>query len=195
MAEILEEIDSWMEHIWLKIIKEEYDQSRILEESNLHSAVYFHLRRLIESSKTKITKPFIYSEMPFSTTAGGEGKKNPRVDLAVVILDEKKETPIDLLAVIEVKQYESHVNSIGIQKDLDHLEALQKGIYYPYSKSPKKLRARSAYFLYLVDKGEISFDTRLRRIIRKLKKNGFLKVFLGYGDKGEFITSIENQGG
>jgi hypothetical protein len=29
--------------------------------------------------------------MPFSTTMVGEGKKNPRVDLAVVILDEDKE--------------------------------------------------------------------------------------------------------
>jgi hypothetical protein len=40
MSEILEEIDSWMEHIWLKVVKEEYDSSRILEESNLHSTVY-----------------------------------------------------------------------------------------------------------------------------------------------------------
>jgi len=67
--------------------------------------VYFHLRKLIESSKTKKTKPFIYSEMPFSTKMRGEGKKNPRVDLAVAILD--KETPIDLLAVIELKHYDS----------------------------------------------------------------------------------------
>jgi hypothetical protein len=102
--------------------------------------VYFHLRKLIESSKSKKTKPFIYSEMPFSTAIGGEGKKNPRVDLAVVIL--KKETLIDLLAVIEVKHYDFHANSIGIQKDLDHSETLRKGIYYPYSKSPTKLRAR-----------------------------------------------------
>jgi hypothetical protein len=142
MAGILEEIDSWMEHIWLKVVKEEYDSSRILVESNLHSTVYFHLRKLIESSKSKKTKPFIYSEMPLSTTMKGEGKKNPRVDLTVVILDEKKEAPIDLLAVIEVKHYDFHANSIGIQKDLDHLEALRKGIYYPYSKSPTKLRAR-----------------------------------------------------
>jgi hypothetical protein len=49
MAGTLEEIDSWMRHIWLKVIKAEYDQSRILEESNLHSTVYFHLRKLIES--------------------------------------------------------------------------------------------------------------------------------------------------
>jgi len=64
--------------------------------------------------------------MPFSTTIRGEGKKNPRVDLAVVILDEEKETPIDLLAVIELKHYDYHANSIGIQKDLDHLEALRR---------------------------------------------------------------------
>jgi hypothetical protein len=43
---MLEKINSWVEHIWLKVIKEEYDQSRILEESNLHSTVYFHLWRL-----------------------------------------------------------------------------------------------------------------------------------------------------
>ena len=91
------------EHIWLKVVKEEYDQSRILEESNLHSTVYFHLRKLIESSGKR--KLFVYSEMPFSTTMRGEGKKNPRVDLAVAILD--KETPIDLLAVIELKHYDS----------------------------------------------------------------------------------------
>jgi len=29
-----------MRHIWLKIIKKEYEQGRILEESNLHSTVY-----------------------------------------------------------------------------------------------------------------------------------------------------------
>ena len=101
----LREIDSWMEHIWLKVVKEEYDSSRILVESNLHSTVYFHLRKLIESSGKR--KLFVYSEMPFSTTMGGEGKKNPRVDLAVVILDEDNETPIDLLAVIELKHYDS----------------------------------------------------------------------------------------
>jgi len=99
------EIDSWIEHIWLKVVKKEYDSGRILEESNLHSTVYFHLRKLIESSKSKKTKPFLYSEMPFSSKIRGEGKKNPRVDLAVVILE--KETPIDLLAVIELKHYDS----------------------------------------------------------------------------------------
>jgi hypothetical protein len=183
---MLEVIDSWMEHIWLDVVKREYDNGRILEESNLHSTAYFHLRKLIESSKTKKPRPFIYSEMPFSTTTKGKGKKNPRVDLAIVILDENKETPIDLLAVIELKHYDFHANSIGIQKDLDHLEALQKGIYYPY-KPIKKLVARRAYFLYLVDKGKISFDASLRRKLELLKKNGYLKVFLGYGDKDEFI--------
>ena len=122
----------------------------------------------------------------------GEGKKNARVDLAVIIL--KNETPIDLLAVIELKHYDSHTNSIGINKDLDHLEALRKGIYYPY-KPTRKLIPSRAYFLYLVDKGKISFDPTLQQKIERLKKNGYLKVFLGYGDKGGFITSIENQGG
>ena len=187
----IEEIDLWLRHIWLKMVKIEYDSSRIFEESNLHSTVYFHLRKLIESSGKK--KLFIYSEMPFSTTMGGEGKKNPRVDLAVVILDEDKETPIDLLAVIELKHYDYHANSIGINKDLDHLKALRQGVYYPY-KPTKKVIARRAYFLYLVDKGKISFDSTLQHKIERLKKNGYLKVFLGYGDKGEFITSIENQG-
>jgi hypothetical protein len=74
------EIDSLMEHIWLKVVKKEYEQGRILEESNLHSTVYFHLRKAIESSKSKKPKPFIYSEMPFSTTMRGEGKKKPRED-------------------------------------------------------------------------------------------------------------------
>lgn len=106
------EIDSRMRHIWLKVVKKEYDNGTILEESNLHSTVYFHLRKLIESSQSKKTKPFIYSEMPFSTTMKAKGKKNPRVDLAVVIL--KKETPIDLLAVIELKHYDFHANSIGV---------------------------------------------------------------------------------
>ena len=80
----------------------------------------------------------------------------------------------------------SHANSIGIQKDLDHLEALQKGIYYPYSKSPRKLNARRAYFFYLVDKGKISFDSRLQRKIDRLKQEGYLKVFLGQKENREF---------
>jgi hypothetical protein len=103
MAGMLEEIDSWMRHIRLKVVKKEYDNGRILEESNLHSTVYFHLKKLIESSGKR--KLFVYSEMPFSTTMSGEGKRNPRVDLAVAILD--KETPIDLLAVIELKHFDS----------------------------------------------------------------------------------------
>lgn len=45
MSEMLKEIDSWLEHIWLRVVKNEYEQSRILEESNLHSTVYFHLWR------------------------------------------------------------------------------------------------------------------------------------------------------
>jgi hypothetical protein len=174
----LRDIDSWMRDIWLKLVRKEYEQSRILEESNLHSTVYFHLRKLVESTKAKKTKPFIYSEMPFSTTMSGEGKKNPRVDLAVVILDEEKEAPIDLLAVIELKHYDIHYNSIGVNKDLDHLEALRKGVFYPYSESPRKLRATRAYFLYLVDKGPISFDRELQRKIDRLKGDGYLKVFL-----------------
>jgi len=185
MAGKMIEIDSWMDHTWLKMVKKEYDSSRILEESNLHSTVYFHLRKLIESSGKK--KPFIYSDMPFSTKMRGEGKKNPRVDLAIVILDEENEAPTDLLAVIELKHYGIHYNSIGIQKDLDHLKALRQGVYYPYTESPRKLKARRAYFLYLVDKGNISFDSTLKHKIERLKKNGYLKVFLGYGDKGEFI--------
>jgi len=175
MAGMLEEIDSLLRHIWLKVVKKEYDNGRILEESNLHSTVYFHLRKLIEGSKNKKTKPFVYSEMPFSTKMRGEGKKNPRVDLAVVMLDDKKETPIDLLAVIELKHYNYYVNSIGINKDLDHLLALRKGVYYPYEPT-RKLKASRAYFLYLVDKGKISFDASLKRKIEMLKKNGYIKV-------------------
>jgi hypothetical protein len=162
----LREIDSLMENIWWKVVKREYDSGRILEESNLHSTVYFHLRRSIENSKSNKKKLFIYSEMPFSTTIRGKGKKNPRVDLAVVILDEDKETPIDLLAAIELKHYDIHYNSIGVNKELDHLIALRKGIYYPY-KPTKRLIPRSACFLYLVDKGEISFDSTLKRKIEK----------------------------
>jgi hypothetical protein len=124
--------------------------------------------------------------LPFSRTIRGEGKKNPRVDLAVVILDEDEETPTDLLAVIELKHYDIHYNSIGVNKDLDNLGALRKGIYYPY-KPTRKLIARKAYFLYIVDKGKISFDSTLQRKLELLKKNGYLKVFLGYGDKGEFV--------
>jgi len=91
MTGMLEEFDSWLRRIWLEVVKREYQQGRILVESNLHSTVYFHLRKLIESSKSKKTKPFVYSEMPFSTTTKGKGKTNSRADLAVVILDEDKE--------------------------------------------------------------------------------------------------------
>lgn len=50
MAGMLEEIDSWTRQIWLEVVKKEYDSSRILEESNLHSTVYFHLRKFKGSS-------------------------------------------------------------------------------------------------------------------------------------------------
>jgi hypothetical protein len=66
------------------------------------------------------------------------------------------------------------------------LEALQKGIYYPY-KPVRKLIPRRAYFLNLVDKGQISFDSSLERKIERLKKNEYLKILLGRGDKGNFV--------
>jgi hypothetical protein len=91
-----------------------------------------------------------------------------------------------LLAVIEIKHYDYHTNSIGINKDLDHLEALRKGIYYPY-KPTRKLIPKRAYFLYLVDEGQIFFNSTLQRKINRLKQDGYLKVFLGYGDKDEFV--------
>jgi len=173
----INEIDSWMENIFLKVIKKEYDNGRIIEESNLHSTVYFHLRKLIESSRNK--KLFVYSEMPFSTTMKDKRKKYPRVDLAVVIWE--KEAPKDLLAVIELKHYDIHYNSIGVNKDLEHLKALWKGIYYPYADSPTKLKAKRAYFLYLVDKGEISFDPILDRKLKLLKKTAILKSLRAIG--------------
>jgi hypothetical protein len=108
---MLEEIDSWVRRIWVEIVKKESDNGKILEESNLHSTVYFHVRKLIESSGKK--ELFVYSEMPFSTTIRGEGKKNPRVDLPFVILDEEKDAPIDLFAVIELKHYDYHAKSLG----------------------------------------------------------------------------------
>jgi hypothetical protein len=46
MLGILEEIDSWLRDIWRKVVKEEYESGRILEESNLHSTGYFYLRNL-----------------------------------------------------------------------------------------------------------------------------------------------------
>jgi hypothetical protein len=182
----MREIDSWMQHIWKEVVKKEYDNDRILEESNLHSTVYFHLRKLIESSGKK--ELFVYSEMPFSTTKKGKGKKNPRVDLAIVILDNDSEPPalLDLLAVIELKHYEIHYNSIGVNKDLDHLIALRKGIYYPY-KPTRNLIPQRAYFLYLVDEGKTPFNSTLQYKIGRLKKKGYLKVFLGHGDKGKFL--------
>jgi hypothetical protein len=47
---MVKHIDSWMRHIWRKVVKEEYESGRILEESNLHSTVYFHL---IEKPRSK----------------------------------------------------------------------------------------------------------------------------------------------
>lgn len=92
---------------------------------------------------------------------------------------------MDLFAVIELKHYDCHANSIGIQKDLDHLEALRKGIYYPF-KSTRKLIATRAYFLYLVDEGQISFDSMLKGKMDRLKRGGYLKVFLGEGEEEKF---------
>jgi hypothetical protein len=40
MTGMVKHIDSWMERIWLKMVKIECDSSRIFEESNLHSTVY-----------------------------------------------------------------------------------------------------------------------------------------------------------
>jgi hypothetical protein len=35
-----------MEHIWVRVVRKEYNRDRILEESNLHSKTYFHLRKV-----------------------------------------------------------------------------------------------------------------------------------------------------
>ncbi len=37
MAGMVQQIDSWIRHIWLKVVKKEYNSSRIIEESNLRS--------------------------------------------------------------------------------------------------------------------------------------------------------------
>ncbi len=100
---MLKENNSLTKHLWLGVIKREYERGRILEESNLHLTVYFHLRRVSEISKSKTTKPFIYPEMPFSTRMKNEGKKNPLVDLALVNLEEDNVTPTDLVAVVGVQ--------------------------------------------------------------------------------------------
>jgi hypothetical protein len=125
--------------------------------------------------------------MPFSTTKKGKGKKNPRVDLTIVTLDDDDETPapVDLLAVIELKYYYSHTNSLGISKDLEHLEVLRKGIYYPY-KPTRRLIPRKTYFLYLVEKGEILFNQKSEKKINRLKQDGYSKIFLGEGEREKF---------
>jgi len=43
MPRMVEEVDSWMEHIWLDVVKREYDRGRILKESNLHSTSYLFI--------------------------------------------------------------------------------------------------------------------------------------------------------
>ena len=47
------EIDSRMRYVWLDVVQKEYNHGRIPEESNLHSMVYYYVRKLIESSKIK----------------------------------------------------------------------------------------------------------------------------------------------
>jgi hypothetical protein len=71
---------------------------------------------------------------------------------------------------------------------LDHLEALRKGIYYPY-RPTKKLIASKVYFFYLVDKGNISFDSMLKGKRDRLKRGGYLKVFLGEGENEKFYIN------
>ncbi len=176
----LRKINSWMKRIWLEHVKKEYKNGRILEESILKSTIYFYLRKLIEESEKE--ELFVYSEMPFSSTKKGKGKKYHRIDIAVVTLDDDKETPapINLLAVIELKHYDAHYNSIGLNKDLDNLKTLQNGVYYPY-KPTRKLIPKKAYFIYLVDKGKISLNQNLQAKIRRLKNKGYLKIFMETG--------------
>ena len=47
------EIDSRMRYVWLDVVQREHNHGRILVESNLHSTVYYHVRKLIKSSKNK----------------------------------------------------------------------------------------------------------------------------------------------
>jgi len=75
MTGILKDLDSWMQDIWMKVVKKEYKQGRILEESNLHSTIYFHLRKLIESSKgnrEEGVKPPLLTKRPLSKVSGPE---------------------------------------------------------------------------------------------------------------------------
>jgi hypothetical protein len=73
---LLQRTDYWMKHIWKETVKQEYDSGQIFEESNLHSTVYFHLRKLIERSGKR--ELLLYSEMPFSKTRIGKGKSGYR---------------------------------------------------------------------------------------------------------------------
>jgi len=129
--QLLTEIDKWICDIWKNEISKEYNSNKIAQESVLHSSFYFHLRTKIESIKTH-DQLLVYFNMPFKDNMVKKYHNYPSVDLAVIMLKKDEWYPKELLSVIELKHYDYHSNSAGINKDLDHLEALRKGIYYPY---------------------------------------------------------------
>ena len=184
-GELLRLIDSWVTSIWEKEMKREYKKSLILKESVLAYSFYFHLRKKVENSNKYKKHLYIYSEMPFKS----KGDRNFTSDLVILIWDEDTPDPQEILSVLEFKHYDvSHPYAGGIGKDFENLAALKKGVYYRWGdkKLKKLLKAKKAYFLYLVDEGDIKFcpDFELRK--KALQEDGYCKFLFGYGEQGRF---------
>jgi hypothetical protein len=112
------------------------------------------------------------------------------VDLAIVILEKHNGEPKEILSVIEFKHYPRHQNAKGIQNDFQHFQALKKGVYYNYMEAERKLKAKKAYFLYLVEEGNIKLNKQLENKRKKLKKGHYLKCLKGEKNiSSEYIFS------
>lgn len=175
---ILNDFDKIVKAVWEGEIQEEYDAWLIPEESVLHSSVYFHLRKNLGRLKRYNDRIFVYFKMPFKDS----GKNNHHVDIALVILKKRKEEPKELLAAIEIKHYDFHQNSAGLEKDFDNLLALKKGVYYRYAVGGNKLRAKRAYHLYLIEKNDCKLNSSLENKKRALEEAHYCRFFHGGDD-------------
>lgn len=180
--ELFKQIDLWVSIIWEKEIKNEYNDSHIPKESVLLNSFYFHLRNKIENSNKYKRLLSIFAEMPLKL----KDDRNLNIDLVIMTWDRDQEEPKEILSALEFKYYDYHINSVGIKKDFENLWALKKGVYYRWGEKRKVLKAKKAYFLYLIDRGDINFDTHLSRKKKVLQRGGYCKFFIGYGSQGRF---------
>jgi hypothetical protein len=122
---IMKQIDYAIKVAWLQDISHDYEESSILKEDSLKNALYYHLRRRLDSL-LHMENIRIYTEYNESSLKSN----NMRADIAIVELDSKSEEYYlgnrvnKVLAIIELKfQPNGSANASYIAQDVQKIKS------------------------------------------------------------------------